>query len=226
MQGCPVTCVGIGPGDPQYVTLAARQAIEGAEFVAGFATALAVVQAWITGMALPMTYHDQEAILAHVGTLARSGFRCVVCFYGDLNVSSGELRERVVRHCGEPLLVPGISSVQVALARAGLFLEDTLFFTLHARAEQEERRAALAAAIAAGTRHVIALPSPYDFMPGDVARYLLRQDMAPSRPVKVYQRLTLAGEAEMHLVLGDLAACEIEFSDLSIMVFPRPAEKE
>jgi cobalt-precorrin-7 (C5)-methyltransferase len=225
MNSCQVTCVGIGPGDPAYVTLAARQAVEQAEFVAGFASALAVVQAWVKGTALPMTYQDQEAVLAYLSSQAQAGRRCVVCFYGDLNVSASELRERVRRHCGEPLLLPGISSVQIALARACLYLEDTIFITLHARMEPEQRRAALVDALRAGAWHVVALPSPYDFMPDEIARYLLTQDIQPTRPVEIYQRLTLPDESRMQLCLGELAACEGEFSDLSIMVFPRTGER-
>jgi len=218
-----VVCVGIGPGDPRYVTLAVRDVVAEADVVSGFATAVAVVRDWMTGTALPMSYRDQEEVLAQVAEEARAGRRCVVCLYGDLNVSAGELLERVRRHCGEVDLLPGISSVQVALARAGIALEQTLFVTLHARGEVEGRRRELAEAIAAGARHVVALPTPYDFMPRDVAAYLLTRGADPARAVTVYQRLTLPDESALHTTVRQLAEDATAFSDLSILVFPLPS---
>jgi len=217
-----VICVGIGPGDPRYVTLAVRDAVAEADVVSGFATAVAVVREWTTGTVLPMSYRDQEIVLPQVAEEARVGRRCVICLYGDLTVSAGELLERVRRHCGEVDLLPGISSVQVALARAGIPLERTLFVTLHARGEIEGRRRELAEAIAAGIRHVVALPTPYDFMPRDVAAYLLTQGVDPARDVSVYQRLTLPDESALHGTIGQLAEDATSFSDLSILVFPLP----
>ncbi|GAC1406036.1 MAG: cobalt-precorrin-7 (C(5))-methyltransferase [Chloroflexota bacterium] len=217
-----VICAGIGPGDPRLVTIAAREAIAAAAVVSGFATAVAVVRPWITGVVMPMSYRDQEEVLARVAAEAHAGRRCVVCVYCGLNVSASELLTRVRRHCGEVALLPGISSVQVALARAGLALEQTLFVTLHARGEVETHRRELAEAMRARARHVIALPTPYDFMPRDIARYLLAEGIEPARSVSVYQRLTLPEESALHTTLGALAEEATVFSDLSILVFPLP----
>jgi len=223
MSAEQVICAGVGPGDPRYVTLAVRDAVAHADVVSGFATAVAVVSTWIVGAALPMSYRDQEEILVRVAAEAQAGRRCVICFYGDLNVSAGELLERVRRHCGEVALLPGISSVQVALARARLPLEQTLFITLHARGEVESRRLQLAGAVTAGERHVIALPTPFDFMPREIARYLLRQGVEAARAVSVYQRLTLPDESALHTTVGALAENATVYSDLSILVFPLPS---
>jgi cobalt-precorrin-7 (C5)-methyltransferase len=220
MNGGPVICAGVGPGDPEYVTLAVRQAVERADIVSGFATAVVVVQPWITGRALPMTYRNQEEIMAQVAAAARAGRRCVICFYGDLTVSAGEMLARVRRHCGEVVLLSGISSVQVALARAGIALEQTYFVTLHARGEIEQRRRDLADAVVAGARHVVAFPTPYDFMPREIAGFLLEQGADPTRAVTVYQRLTLPDESALPTTLGALAGDDTAFSDLSILVFP------
>ena len=55
--------------------------------------------------------------------------------WDDLNVSARELLERV-RRCADSVdLVPGISSVQMAMARTGISLEDSVFITLHKRAD-------------------------------------------------------------------------------------------
>jgi cobalt-precorrin-7 (C5)-methyltransferase len=74
--------------------------------------------------------------------------------------------------------------------------------------------------VVAGARHVVALPTPYDFMPPEIARYLLEQGADPTRAVTVYQRLTLPDESALHTTLGALARDDTAFSDLSILVFP------
>ena len=46
----------------------------------------------------------------------------------------------------------------------------------------------------------------------------------PGHPVTVFQRLTLHDERRWDGTLAQLAEFTEEFSDLSIMVFPRPVE--
>jgi len=76
-----------------------------------------------------------------------------------------ELIARVERHCGKVDRIPGISSVQIACARGGLAMEETLFFTLHARDGIQAALEEIVAAAAAGKRHLIILPLPWSFMP-------------------------------------------------------------
>jgi precorrin-6B methylase 1 len=46
--------------------------------------------------------------------------------------------------------------------------------------------------------------------------------IAEDRPVIVYQKLTLPGESTIRTILQQLAQWPEEFSDLSIVVLPRP----
>ena len=55
-----ITIVGVGPGDPDLLTLKARDVIRSADYVAGFETVLGPVRRWISGEAMPMRYRDQE----------------------------------------------------------------------------------------------------------------------------------------------------------------------
>jgi cobalt-precorrin-7 (C5)-methyltransferase len=217
----PVVLVGVGPGDPEYVTARVAREIAEADVVAGFATVLAVVEQVITGQRFVLTYRNQEEQLAAVAREQAAGKRCVVCCYGDLNFSAQELIARVERHCGKAIRLPGISSVQVASARAGLAMEETLFFTLHARDGIESAQAEVVAAALANTRNLIVLPLPWSFMPPDMAKMFLQGGVSVQRQVIVYQRLTLPGESALHTTLGELSTTTQEFSDLSIVVLPR-----
>jgi cobalt-precorrin-7 (C5)-methyltransferase len=220
-QPRPVVLVGVGPGDPEYVTARVAREIAEADVVAGFATVLAVVEREIKGQRVVLTYRNQEEQLAEVGKAYAAGKRCVVCCYGDLNFSAKELIIRVERHCGKTERIPGISSVQVASARAGLAMEETLFFTLHARDGIEASQAEIVAAALANKRNLIVLPLPWSFMPADMGAMFLRGGVSEQRPVIVYQKLTLPGEAAWHTTVGELATTTQEFSDLSIVVLPR-----
>jgi cobalt-precorrin-7 (C5)-methyltransferase len=207
------------------LTLRGQDALQRAEVVAGFQTVLNVVQPWLSQAEVrPMSYRDQEQVLEYVGQQARLGRRCVVCCWGDLNVSAGELLARVRRHAGQVHLIPGISSVQVACARAGISLEDTLFITLHQRRDSADDLTELVRSLQGGQRHIILLPRPWDMMPASIAHHLLEAGLPADRSVTVYQRLTLEGEQEWRGTLAECAALSGDFSDLSIMLFPRPGE--
>ena len=167
-----------------------------------------------------MTYRDQEEVLDYAIGQAKLGRSCVVCCWGDLNVSARELLERVRRRAGRVELIQGISSVQIACSRAGISLEDALFITLHQRKETASDLEELAHYLKEGRRHIILLPRPWDLMPPLIARGLLEEGIPKGRTVTIYQRLTLAGEEEWTGTLEECAAITRDISDLSIMVFP------
>jgi cobalt-precorrin-7 (C5)-methyltransferase len=215
-----VTVVAVGPGDAQMLTLQGREALEQASLVAGFNTVLEVVRPWLDHAEVcPMTYRNQEEVLDYTIEQARQGRLCVVCCWGDLNVSARELLARVRRRADRVELIPGISSVQVACARAGISFEEALFITLHQRKEADSDLEELAHYLREGRRHIILLPRPWDLMPPAIAGGLLEEGIVAGRPVTIYQRLTLDGEEEWSGTLEECAAISQEFSDLSIMIF-------
>ena len=220
-----MTVVGVGPGDPDMLTLKGREAVENADLVVGFKTVLDVV-AGRTGNAevRPMAYRDQEAVLDYAREQVQEGKRCVVCVWGDLNVSAKELLNRVRRRVDIVELVPGVSSIQFACARAGISLEESLFLTLHQRWDRGSELGELIDTLREGRRNVIMLPRPYDFMPPAIAANAISDGADADHPVTVFQRLTLPDEERWDGTLAQLAGVTDEFSDLSIMVFPRPAD--
>jgi cobalt-precorrin-7 (C5)-methyltransferase len=216
-----MTVVAVGPGDPRFLTLRGQQALREADLVVGFKTVLDVVQQWTQDADVrPMSYRDQEEVLEEAAAQAAQGKRCVVCCWGDLNVSARELLERVRRRVDQVELIPGVSSVQIACARAGLSLEDVLFITLHKRAESADDLAELVHYLKDNRRNIILLPRPWDLMPAGIAAKLLEQGVPGGRRMTVFQRLTLDDEQQWHGTLEDCAAISQEFSDLSILVFP------
>lgn len=218
--GTRIAFLAIGPGDPEMLTLRGRQALQDADLVLGFNTVLNVVRPLLDHAEVcPMSYRDQEQVLEYAGEQVKQGRKCVVCCWGDLNVSARELLERVQRRADTVDLVPGISSVQVAMARTGIFLEDSVFLTLHKRADSGSELEELAHYVNEGRRHVIMLPRPFDLMPAGIASGLLDLGVRENVDVRVYQRLTFEDEQCWVGTLGECSRITDEFSDLSIMVF-------
>lgn len=225
--GIKITVVGVGPGDPDLLTIQGQQALAAADLVVGFQTVLKVV-AGRTGDAevRSMAYRDQEAVLDYAQEQARQGKSCVVCVWGDLNVSAKELLNRVRRRADAVALIPGVSSIQVACARAGISLEESLFLTLHQRWDRGSELGELVDSLQQGRRNVILLPRPFDFMPPAIAAKAIADGADPAHPVTVFQRLTLPDEKRWDGTLAQCAQLPDDFSDLSIMVFPRPAGED
>ena len=219
-----MTVVAVGPGDPDFLTIKGRQALADADLVVGFKTVLDVVAAH-TGNAevRAMAYRDQEAVLDYAQEQAQQGKNCVVCVWGDLNVSAKELLNRVRRRAETVTLVPGVSSIQIACARAGISLEESTFITLHQRWDRGSELGELIELLEQGRRNVILLPRPFDFMPPAIAANAIADGADPAHPVTVFQRLSLPDEQRWDGTLAQCAQLPDEFSDLSIMVFPRPA---
>lgn len=220
--GISMTVVAVGPGDPRMLTLRGRQALETADLVVGFKTVLDVVADWCGNAEVrPMSYRDQEDVLEYTAAQAAGGKNCVVCCWGDLNVSAAELLARVHRRAENVELIPGISSIQMACSRSGIAMEDSLFITLHRRDGSESALSELEHYLGEGKRNIILLPRPFDLMPAQIAADLVNGGIDEDRRVTVYQRLTLEDEQAWSGTLGQCAAISEEFSDLSIMVFPR-----
>ena len=224
-----IWAVGVGPGDPELLTLKAAQLIETADVVAGFETVLKVVGHLIRGESVTLTYQNQVDALARVAAAHRAGQRCVVCFMGDPSFSGYQLLERVERACaGRVELVPGISSAQIVVARLGLPLEEAAFVSFHKRGDLDRDKEYLAQVLRWG-RSAIVLPRPWDFMPAAIADFLIGRNVSPGTEVSVFEQLTME-EGEWHGTLDELRAGARGkgFSDMSILVIRgsgEPAER-
>ncbi len=222
-DGTKVTIIGVGPGDSGFLTLKGKQALEEADLVAGFQTVLNVVLPFAKNAELcPMAYRDQEEVLDYAVGQVKEGKSLVVCAWGDLNVSAKELLDRVRRRVDHVDLVPGISSVQIAMSRTGISLEDVVFITLHRRDGKESALEELVYYLKDGRRNIILLPSPYDLMPAGIAAGVIEKGVPGDHRMTVYQRLTHDDEQSWSGSVSECAAITTDFSDLSIMIFHRP----
>ena len=118
--------------------------------------------------------------------------------------------------------MPGISSIQVAAAKARVPTDKALIVTLHVTGDIERKKADILRAVRDG-RSVILLPRPWPkepqkhFMQSDVAKFL-RENGVDTSALKahVFEHLTTAKETNFEGKVSDLEGKE--FSDLSAMV--------
>lgn len=133
--------VGVGPGDPELITLKALKALERCERVAGWRSVLLRL-GLSEEKAVELTYRNQEERLRELAELSASRDVCIAV-HGDPTVSDWELLDRV-RELGVPFeVINGVSSLNLALARAGLDMAHVVFITQHARSPQSLSDAAL-----------------------------------------------------------------------------------
>ncbi len=126
--------VGTGPGDPEYITLKALKTLEKCRVVAGWPSVLQRMP--IEGKeVVTLSYSNQEAQLRQLAELSREVDVCLVV-HGDPAVSEWELLQRV-RQLTHFEVVSGVSSVNIALAKAGLDLAQVVVVSQHARTPQQ-----------------------------------------------------------------------------------------
>ena len=211
-----IHCIGAGPGDPNYLTLRGRDLIAEADVVAGFDAVLDVARPHIQpgSRTIGMNYRDQTARLAEVAELHHAGKRCVVVFMGDIHFSGFQFLERIEAACGHPVeTIPGISSAQILASRGKVCFDETTFITFHRRGDLVPFQKHLVHVLEDG-RNAIVIPRPWDFMPSDVAAYLLAAGISGEHPVEVWEQLTRA-EANWS---GKLSECTGTFTDMSILL--------
>ncbi|MFB6281566.1 MAG: cobalt-precorrin-7 (C(5))-methyltransferase [Haloferacaceae archaeon] len=223
----PVHAVGVGPGDPAHLTRRAAALLRGADAVVGFETVVDVVRDETDADLLACGYDDEGERLAAFADRVAAGASGVAVLMGDPNHSGYQFLGRVEAAVDRPVrVVPGVSSLQVAAGRARTPMEETTFVTLHKRGPVEADLDRLADA--AGSRHLLVLPRPYDWMPGDVAARLRTAGADPGLDALVLERLTRPDERITRTTLGELAAHaggsapeDSPFSDLSVLAVRR-----
>ena len=220
-----VYAVGVGPGSPECVTGEARRIIEGCDVVAGHGYTLGTIRHLVAGKDVrEVTMATQEDEFRRIRGELGDG-TLVVPFTGDVSFSESEVVDRLAEIFGRVELVPGVSAVQVAAARAGVPLDKARVITMHVTGPIEGRKLELLKALADGIP-VILVPRPWPsrpdkhFMPSEIAAWLRGRGLDTGRiPARVYEALTTPGES---CFAGTAAELEgREFSDMSVLVLGR-----
>lgn len=214
--------VGVGPGSAACLTGEAVAAIRDCDVVVGYERTLRTIRA-LTGEkeVHTVTMESQDSTYREIAAGAGDR-RVVVPFTGDVCFSESEVVDRLAEIFGGVELVAGVSSVQVAAARAGVPLDKAVVVTMHVSGSIDAKKADMLAAVRAATP-VVAVPRPWprdpgrNFMPSEIAAFLRGGGVdTESLRARVYENLTMGDESVFD---GTAAAMEgKQFSDMSVLV--------
>jgi len=218
-----VYAVGVGPGSPRYITDAVKEVILYSDIIIGYKYTLQAIERLLVNKEVyEITMQNQEEIYQKVAkTLGDK--TCVIPFTGDVNFSESEVVDRLIEIFGEVQIISGISSVQVAAAKAHVPLDKSKVVTMHVTTSIEEKKLELQKALLDGY-NVILVPRPWpkdpskNFMQSEIAFYLKDHGFDTSKiKVHVFEFLTTDKETSFVGTVKDLEGKQ--FSDLSVMVF-------
>ena len=217
-----VYAVGVGPGSPSFVPNVIKDVISKCDVVIGYGYTLKTIEGFLNGQQkIEVTMKSQED--AYQKIAAEDNHTILIPFTGDVNFSESEVVDRLVEVFDEVEIIPGISSIQVAAAKARVPIDKSRVITMHVTTPIEEKKLELQKALIDGFS-VILVPRPWPkipenhFMPSEIAKYLKNNGFETSKmKVYVFEAVTTENEAIFEGMVSELEGKE--FSDLSVMVF-------
>lgn len=206
-----IKVVGVGPGTEDYLTPAARRAAAWADVLVGGVKSLALFKS--LGKREVVLDGRLERALAFIKE--NRDLKITVLVSGDPGFFS--LLSYLRRHFtpGELEVIPGVSSVQVAFARACLPWQEAAFFSLHGRDGDRVMAEGVLPALAAGKR--VAVLAGSDYPPQKVASFLLQRGV---RGVRLWAGdcLTYPQEKVVAGSLDFMANCSEEFTSCVVLI--------
>ncbi len=215
-----VYIVGVGPGNPEYITEKVKKIVEASDIIVGYRYTINTIKHLIDGKDVRyVTLKDQEDVYAKVlDEIKDSNKICTIPFTGDANFSESEITDRLREIFGDAntIIEPGISSIQVAAARSKVALDKSRIITFHITGSIEKEQQRLLNALR-DRENIIMLPRPWDFMPRDISVFAEDNDIDISKfRVDIYEHLTLDDEIVTRTDLDDIP--DKDYSDLTVMV--------
>ena len=217
-----VYAVGVGPGSPSFVPNVIQDVISKCDVVIGYGYTLKTIESFLNGQQkIEVTMKNQEDAYQRIA--AEDNHTILIPFTGDVNFSESEVVDRLIEVFDEVEIIPGISSIQVAAAKARVPIDKSKVITMHVTTPIEEKKLELQKALIDGFS-VILVPRPWPkipekhFMPSEIAKYLKNNGFETTKmKVHVFEAVTTENEAVFEGVVSELEGKE--FSDLSVMVF-------
>jgi cobalt-precorrin-7 (C5)-methyltransferase len=216
------------------LTELARDVIRKSKYLIGYKYTLSIIRDLIIPQfhqVYEVTMKDQDQTYNQVFERMRESEYCTIPFTGDVNFSESEVVDRLLEIFGNDNveLVPGISSVQVAAAKAKIPLDKATVISFHVTENIDDKKRELIRAIQ-DKKSVILVPRPWNnnpeknFMQSEIALFLKKEGLdTSSLKVWVFEFLTAAEEKMFKGKLNELEGRD--FSPMSVMVVDQVIRK-
>jgi len=214
--------VGVGPGDPDLITIKAKKVIESSDVIAGWESVIRRFENMLNNkLILKLTYSNQIEQLKKAVELAKAGRIVSILNHGDPSVSDWQFIDKIKSLAKENdvkfEIIPGVSSINAILNKEGIDLARSCFVSLHVRGEINLSEIVKLLEIG---RIVIVFPKPYPKGPQELARELMNIGLKDKRVI-IYEKVTYPDEKRYEYIISSLANETKDFSDLSaLIIFP------
>ncbi len=214
--------VGVGPGSPDYVSAAAKKAVQKAELIVGAQRSLALFSDEVKAEQIVLTAKNLRESLKKAAELVKAGREVALLSTGDPGFSgllhtvleSGLFTQEDIH------VIPGVSSIQASAARLGLTWDNARLFTFHDGEVSNDEKGKLVSVYQCGC-NIMLLPALKGFAPKDIAALLLKTGANAKTEVYVCENVTLENEKITKTTLEKTSAQN--FGSLCVMVIKQTA---
>ncbi|MEM3204063.1 MAG: cobalt-precorrin-7 (C(5))-methyltransferase [Saccharolobus sp.] len=216
--------VGVGPGDPEYLTLKGYKVIKESNIVAGWKSVIERFSPILQNKKIViLNYKDERQQLLELVEIAKNE-SVAILDHGDPSVSDWQFIEKIRNMAADKgvkvKIISGVSSLNVLLAKLGLDMAFIGFLTLHVRGDISKMLNEILEILRIG-RVAVVIPEPYKDGPQRIAKFLYENNL--NCRIIVFEKLSYEDEKSREYDnLESLINENYEFSDLVIMViFPK-----
>ncbi|MEM0092488.1 MAG: cobalt-precorrin-7 (C(5))-methyltransferase [Saccharolobus sp.] len=216
--------VGVGPGDPEYLTLKGYKVIKESNIVAGWKSVIERFSPILQNKKIViLNYKDERQQLLELVEIAKNE-SVAILDHGDPSVSDWQFIEKIRNMAADKgvkvEIISGVSSLNVLLAKLGLDMAFIGFLTLHVRGDISKMLNEILEILRIG-RVAVVIPEPYKDGPQRIAKFLYENNL--NCRIIVFEKLSYEDEKSREYDnLVSLINDNYEFSDLVIMaIFPK-----
>jgi len=209
-----IKVIGTGPGGEDYLLPVAKKAVEDAQVLLGGKKALELFR-HLNKEEFTVDSRLERAVAFLKQNREK---KVAVLVSGDPGLYS--LLDFLLKHfsSGEIEVIPGLSSVQLAFARAGMTWQEAVILSLHGRDKELVMSESVLPAVKSSAK--VALLTDHSFPPQKIADYLLRHGIGDKK-MMAGENLSCPEERFIAAGLEEMAAVEERFSNCVVLIIGR-----
>jgi iron complex transport system substrate-binding protein len=216
--------VGVGPGSSDWVSNKVRRIISSADIIVGWEMDILPVASYVQGkrVFIQEGHNYLEIPVQAAQEATQTSATVVVLKTGDPLVAPAGLESLLnIFHGFEIKIIPAVSTIQMAAAKAGISLEDSTIITYHPTphdggGDLRKKRRRACGALARGNNLIVL--TGVRQMPNQTAKYLLNEGTNPRLPVVICQNLSSPEENVSHLTLSRVATMKFDWQSVMVIL--------